>query len=301
MLDRLSSMLAFVRTVESGSFVAAARLLELSPQMVAKHVTALEQHHGLRLLNRTTRRQSLTDFGRLYFARCQSILAEVESADVLAQAARETPRGSLRINAPVTFGRCSLMPVVARFLEQFEGVALDLVLSDKRVDPVEEAFDAIIRIGPLDDDLALVARPLRPYRLLAVAAPDYLERHGRPRTPADLADHPCIGFTPWPVGLRQQWRFIRDGVEQVVSVRSRLKLNDWGAMHAAALGGYGVVLGYEYAVMADLTAGRLQQVLPDYAPPSRPMHLLYAADRYVTPKLRRFVEAIDQAFGAADI
>lgn len=300
MLDRLSSMTVFVRATEAGSFAAAAEDLGMSPQMVAKHVAALEQHLGTRLLNRTTRRQSLTEFGRLYLERCQAILAEVEAADMLAQTAQAEPRGRLRLNAPVTFGRYGLMPLVTDFLRTFPGIEVDLVLSDRLVDPVEEGFEAVVRIGALDPNLALVARPLRPYRLVACASPDYLARHGAPSIPADLASHECVGFTPWPAGFNRQWRFMDDGAEHKVAVGSRLNLNDWGAMHAAALDGFGIVLGYEHAIATDLAAGRLVRVLADFEVPCRPMHLLYAADRQMTPKLRCFIDRMLDVFGLVD-
>ncbi|WP_312026070.1 LysR substrate-binding domain-containing protein [Bordetella hinzii] len=165
------------------------------------------------------------------------------------------------------------------------------------VDPVDEGFEAVLRIGALNPQLALVARPLQPYRLLACASPDYLARHGTPREPADLAGHECVGFSAWPSAFSRQWRFVRDGTEHAVAVGSRLNLSDWGAMYAAALDGYGIVFGYERAVATDLAAGRLVRVLEGYELPARPMHLLYAADRRMTPKLRAFVDWMLRALG----
>ena len=257
----------------------------------------MERQLGTRLIQRTTRRQSLTEFGQLYLERCHTILAEVEAADTLAQTAQAEPRGRLRLNAPVTFGRYGLMPLVTGFLRAFPAVEIDVVLSDRLVDPVDEGFEAVLRIGALNPQLALVARPLQPYRLLACASPDYLARRGTPHEPADLAGHECVGFSAWPSAFSRQWRFVRDGTEHAVAVGSRLNLSDWGAMYAAALDGYGIVFGYERAVATDLAAGRLVRVLEGYELPARPMHLLYAADRRMTPKLRAFVDWMLRALG----
>ncbi|MBD1554457.1 LysR family transcriptional regulator [Pseudomonas sp. C2L11] len=290
-------MAVFVQATQMGSFAAAAANLGMSPQMVARHIAALEQHLATRLLNRTTRKQSLTEFGRAYLERCQAVLAEVNAADALAQAAQAKPQGRLRINAPVTFGRHALMPLITRYLHDFPQVELELTLSDRRVDPVEEGYEAIVRIGPLDEHLAMVARPLRPYRLVACASPAYLKEHGTPLNPTDLARHECIGFSPWPVDLNRQWRFQQNGHDGEAAVASRLSINDWGAMHSAARSGFGIVLGPEHAVAEDLAAGRLVRVLPDFEAPARAMHLLYAADRRMTPKLRCFVERMIETFG----
>jgi DNA-binding transcriptional LysR family regulator len=296
-LDRLTSMTVFVQATQAGSFAAAADKLGMSPQMVARHIAALEQHLATRLLNRTTRKQSLTEFGRAYLERCQTVLAEVNAADALAQAVQVKPQGRLRINAPVTFGRHGLMPLVARFLRDFPEVELELTLSDRQVDPIEEGYEAIVRIGPLDENLAMVARPLQPYRLVACASPAYLNEHGTPLEPADLAGHECVGFAPWPADLNRQWHFQQSGRDGEAAVGSRLSINDWGAIHSAARDGFGIVLGYEHAVAEDLAAGRLMRVLPDFEGPSRPMHLLYAADRRMTPKLRCFVDRMVETFG----
>lgn len=297
MLDRLTSMAVFVQAVRKGSFAAAADTLGMSPQMVAKHVTALERHLATRLLNRTTRKQSLTEFGHVYLERCQTVLADVNAADALAGEIQARPQGRLRVNAPLTFGRHGLMPLVTRFLQDHPDVDVELTLSDRLVNPVEEGFEAIVRIGPLDGNLAMVARPLHRYRLVACASPAYLAAHGTPVEPDDLAGHECVGFTPWPAERNRHWHFTRNGHLSMAAVTSRLRLNEWGAMHCAARDGFGIVLGYEQAVAEDLASGRLVRVLPDFDGPSRPMHLLYAADRRMTPKLRGFVERVIGAFG----
>lgn len=295
-MDRLTSMAVFVAAADLGSFAAAASALGMSPQMVAKHVVFLETRLGTRLINRTTRRQSLTEFGRTYHERCRVVLAEAEAADSLAETVRAHPRGTLRLNAPVTFGSHSLVPLLTRFLRDCPEVEVDLSLTDRMVDPVEEGFEAVIRLGPLAES-SLVARPLAPYRLVACAAPAYLAAHGEPASPEDLAGHQCLDFSHWPRGRDSLWRFTRAGIAVEAQAAGRLRINDFRALLTAARDGFGIVLGVETALRDDLAAGRLVRVLPDWEAPSRPMHLLTMRDRRPTAKLRRFVELMLEAFG----
>ena len=297
MLDRLTSMTVFVQTARYGSFAAAAEKLNMSPQMVARHIEGLEQRVATRLLNRTTRKQSLTVFGRLYLDRCQSVLDEVEAADSLVQSSHAKPQGRLRINAPVTFGRHELIPLVTRFLDRYPDIDVELTLSDRLIDPVEEGYEAVVRLGPLQKDLALVARPLQAYRLVACASPAYLLAHGTPQLPSDLINHECLGFAPWVSDFSRNWHFEQDGQVTEVPVRGRLHVNDWEALRAAARDGFGILIGYERALASDLASGLLVRVLPGYEGPVRPVHLLYAADRQMTLKLRCFVDHLMQALG----
>ncbi|AZC87751.1 Transcriptional regulator, LysR family [Pseudomonas chlororaphis subsp. piscium] len=297
MVDRLTSMEAFVAAAESGSYARAATRLGLSPQMVAKHVAALEQRLGARLLNRTTRRQNLTELGSAYLERCKHILGEAQAADSLAQIMNATPRGKLRISAPVTFGSYSLMPFVTGFLREHPEVEIDLHLTDRYIDLVEEGYEAAFRIGPLADS-SLTARPLAPYRLIACAAPAYLAARGTPRVPADLEQHECLGYVYWSRPADHQWQFRRAGQVHEVQVRSRLQINESRALLSAAVDGFGIVLGPADFLEPARAAGELVQLLPGYEAPSRAMHLLYRPDRQMTAKLRHFVDAAIARFGA---
>ncbi|MCK0746262.1 LysR family transcriptional regulator [Chromohalobacter nigrandesensis] len=289
-------MAIFVRVADLGSFTATAAEFGLSTQMVSKHVIALEQRLGARLLHRTTRRQNLTEIGRIYHERSQAILAEVEAAETLTEQARTTPRGCLRVNAPVTFGSQGLVGLLTRYLREYPEVEIDLTLSDRVVDPIEEGYDAVIRLGPVSDSTTLVARPLTPYRLIACASPAYLKERGEPETPADLAKHECLGFSYWSGTLGSQWCFSRDGYAYHAPVSGRLHINDWKGLLNAALEGFGITLGYETALAEELSAGRLIRLLPDYDGPMRPMYLLYAADQRMTPKLRHFIDDVVKEF-----
>lgn len=297
MMDRLTSMGAFVMAAESGSYASAAERLGLSPQMVAKHVAALEQRLGARLLNRTTRRQSLTELGSAYYERCKHILSEAQAADSLAQIMNDTPRGKLKISAPVTFGSCSLMPFVTEFLRQHPEVEIDLHLTDRFVDLVEESYEVTFRIGPLTSS-SLTARPLAPYRLVACAAPSYLAERGVPQIPDDLKNHECLGYAYWSRPADREWVFCKGSAVEQVQVASRLQVNESKALLSAALDGFGIVLGPEDFLEPALRSGELVRLLADYEAPSRQMHLLYTANRQRTAKLRRFIDAALARFGA---
>lgn len=296
-MDRLTSMGAFVMAAESGSYARAAERLGMSPQMVAKHVAALEHRLGARLLNRTTRRQSLTELGSAYYERCKHIVSEAQAADSLAQIMNDTPRGKLKISAPVTFGSYSLMPFVTDFLRQHPEVEIDLHLTDRFVDLVEEGYEVAFRIGPLANS-SLTARPLAPYRLVACAAPSYLIERGTPQTPADLENHECLGYAYWSRPADREWLFCKGSTVHKVQVTSRLQVNESKALLSAALDGFGIVLGPEDFLQPALQSGELVRLLADFEAPSRHMHLLYTANRQRTAKLRRFIDAAIARFGA---
>ena len=295
-MDRLASMAVFVRAADLGSFTAAASALGMSSQMVGKHVSFLEARLGTQLLQRTTRRQSLTDVGRTFYERCRTILAEADAAEALVHDLSTTPRGRLRVNAPVTFGACRLAPLITRYLQAYPNVEVELTLTDRYVDVVDEGYDAVIRLGPLKDT-ALAARELAVNQQIACASPAYLAAHGAPISPEDLVAHECLGFVNWSGLPYSEWRFTKAGRVHAVQVRSRFQVNDGRALLAAALDGHGIILQPEVVVREDLDAGRLVQVLPAYAAPSRPMYLLFSARRPQTPKLRTFIDCVVDALG----
>ncbi len=295
-MDRLTSMNVFVRAAELGSFVAAAEALRLSPQMVAKHIARLESRLGTALLNRTTRRQHLTDIGQSYYERCKIVLAEAEAADAIALDMKATPSGTIRVNAPVTFGASMLAPFITQYLDQYPDTQVELTLNDRFVDPVEEGYEVILRIGELNDS-TMTAYPLRPYRLIACASPGYLEQNGMPATPADLALHSCLVYGVWSPKSPCRWLFSQEGKTQEVRPEGRFRSNDWRALLHAAVRGYGVTLGPEDVLKDEISAGRLVQVLPDYQCPSRKMHLLTAAGLRQTVKIRSFIKAVTETFG----
>ena len=296
MLDRLSSMQAFVVAVEEGSYAGAARRLEMSAQMVAKHVAALETRLGARLLNRTTRRQSLTEVGRAYFERCKHILNEAMAAESLAQVMNATPRGTLRVSAPVTFGSWGLMPFITGFLQRYPEVEIDLHLTDRYVDLVEEGYEAAFRLGPIASS-TLVARPLAPYRLLVCAAPSYLKARGIPLHPEDLTDHECLRYAYWSRPPDSEWLFHEAGRLLNIKVSGRLRINESKALLSAAVQGFGVLQGPADFLQPAIAAGDLIPLLSAFDIPGRDMHLLYSADRQRTAKLKSFIDAAVAYFG----
>jgi DNA-binding transcriptional LysR family regulator len=288
-LDRLESMQVFVRVAELGSFAAAAKELRLSPTMVAKHVAALEERVGAQLIRRTTRRHSITEVGRLFLERARTVLADFETAEASASELHDVARGTLRVTAPVVYGAHALAPLLGPFLREHVELTVELTLQDRLVELVEEGYDAALRTGPLPSS-GLIGRPLAPLETVLAAAPAYLRERGVPRRPADLATHDCLGFTF--LVHSDRWRLVGPGGEHRVRVSGRLRINEGEALRQAALAGAGIVMQSRLLLGDDLAAGRLVRVLPRYAPPSRPVHLVYPADRFRSPKLRRFVELV---------
>ncbi|MGK5050826.1 LysR family transcriptional regulator [Janthinobacterium sp. RB2P8] len=296
-MDKLRSMEIFVCVVDQGSFTAAADTFRISPVMVGKHIKQLEERLGTRLLARTTRRQSLTEIGQQYVEQCRQILASIHAAERGAEAMRTAPRGKLKITAPVSFGSERIAPLMAEYLTAYPDVSLELNLNDRMVDLVEEGFDAAIRIGALEDS-GMVARPLRHYAMVICASPDYLARHGTPRTPDDLARHECVDFMQWSRHMR--WRLSGKAARHDgAAAESRFRSNNGQALRMAALHGFGIVMQAEILLADDIAAGRLVPLLQDYVPAPRLMHVLYPRDRHPTPKLTTFIDFLLERYGPA--
>ncbi|WP_410014543.1 LysR family transcriptional regulator [Sodalis sp. C49] len=293
-MDRLTSMAVYVKSVELGSFSAAADALAMSPQLVGKHVSVLEQHLGVRLLNRTTRQHSLTEAGRHFYERAKIILAEVEAAESFAEQARAVPRGRLKINAPVTFGVNALAPRLPVFLKHYPEVSVELTLSNRLVDLIDEGYDAVFRVGELAES-GLKAKTLAPYRLIACAAPSYLLTAPPLNEPEDLLGHECLIFTH--TSLRTQWVFAGPKGRVTVPVTGRLLLDSGEALISATLAGFGIAMQPAELVGPHIEAGRLAVVLREYSVPTRPLHVVYAPDKRITPKLRSFLDFAITVFG----
>ncbi|UMM07834.1 LysR family transcriptional regulator [Gluconobacter frateurii] len=295
MLDRLTSMKIFIKVVELGSFAAVAQRLTLSPQMVAKHIEALEHHLGARLLHRTTRRQSLTETGRLYCEQCRLVLKAADRADSLAANTLGTPRGTLSVSVPVTFGRTVFLPFLHDFQKRYPEVQVQLSLTDQLVHPTMDGHEAVIRIGKLDTDLTAISRPLTPYRRVICATQTYLEKHGIPDMPEDLTAHQCLVYEN-AGGPVTTWHFSRGSVTRSVTISGKTISNDSSVLRSAALAGDGILLGYEQALLPEIRSKSLVRLLPQWTVPDRPMHLLYNAGPVMAPKLRVFVTELQQAF-----
>ncbi|MCX4218388.1 MULTISPECIES: LysR family transcriptional regulator [Pseudomonas] len=299
-MDLFQSMSVYVKVVESGSMTAAALQCEMSTTMVGNHLRALEQRLGVQLLQRTTRRQRLTEFGSVYYQRCLEVLGLVADSERLAEQTLDEPRGILRVTAPLTFGVERLAPALSEFSLQCPQVKLDVILTNRRPDLLESGLDVAFRLGHFDQS-NLIARPLIDYTLTVCASPKYVARRGMPLTPEELRQHDCLSFA-YPAGddwqsVEKQWRLSGPDGEIMVDVKGPMLINSSAGLHQAARTGMGIVMLPDALVEQDLRDGRLVVVMPQYQPPNRPMHLLYAPDRYRLPKLRRFVEFAMQTWG----
>ena len=294
-MDTFAAMRVFVAVVERSGFSAAASALDLSTASVTRQVAALEKRLGTRLLNRTTRRVGLTSAGAAYYQRAVQLLAELDDIEAAVGAQALVPSVLLRINAPVSFGIARLGPLLAGYRVRYPQVKLDLSLSDRLVDMVEEGFDVAIRITrqPAPN---LIARKLADARLLLCAAPDYLARAGTPAAPADLARHACLAYSYWSGG--DEWTLQGPAGEATVRIDGGLRANNGDVLREAALAGMGIVLQPDFVVGADLAAGRLRQVLPDWQVPPVGIHAVYASRSHLAPKLRSFIDFLVEAFAA---
>ncbi|TJU93136.1 MAG: LysR family transcriptional regulator [Mesorhizobium sp.] len=294
-MDRLESMAVFVRAVDLGSFAAAAVALDLSGPMVGKHVRFLEERLGVRLINRTTRRQGLTDFGRAYYERCRVVLAEAEAADALAADQLSEPRGKLRVTMPAHFGRHCVTPVLLQLARQYPMLELDLSLSDRFADLAEDGYDLAIRTGELDDKAGVIARRVVRQGMVVCAAPSYLGIHGEPRRIEDLADHQSIVYRRLGQVV-QPWLFAREGQPiQEIMPTGRLRLDDLDAIADAAVDGMGIAWLPWWLVRERIRAGALAVLLPDQPRYLYDCHALWLQTPHLPLKVRLAVDALAAA------
>ncbi|MCA3210773.1 MAG: LysR substrate-binding domain-containing protein [Betaproteobacteria bacterium] len=296
-MDRLNALEAFVRVVEQGSFVRAAAALGLSTSALSQRVADLESHLGVRLLNRTTRKLSLTESGQALYERAVQVLADLGEAEALASSAAVEPRGTLKITCAHAIGVQRLAPAMAQFHALHPQVRFEVQVSDRMVDLVEEGFDLAIRIGSVVSE-QLVARKLGQMRLLPCAAPSYLARHGRPRHPRDLAQHDLLTYaysrTP------QRWVLHGpDGAVHEVRAQGSLNANSGQVLVAAAVAGQGLVLETDFHVGDALARGELVRVLPEYEGGGGDIWAVYPSRRHLSAKLRLFVAHLVQEFAPA--
>lgn len=294
-MGKLAGMEMFVKVVECGSFTAAAEISNVSATMVAKRIRIIEERLGARLLHRTTRRQHLTEVGRLYYERCKRALAEVELAEASASELHASPRGLVRLVAPVSFGNQNLVPVLVDYLIRYPDVNVELTLDNRVPDLINEGYELGIHIGEVDAT-ELVARPLRSYRRILAAAPNYLAKYGLPEHPQQLKEHSCLGLSYW--SRPNRWQLVGpDAVVYEVTVKGRFSANQGSALRTAALLGVGIVLQPEMSLADDIAAGRLVHVLPEWSFKPAPMYLIYAQDARPTAKLRSVIDFLIQRFG----
>jgi DNA-binding transcriptional LysR family regulator len=296
-VDRFFAIQVFTRVVEQGSFAKAAERLGISTSACSRHVAELEAHLDSRLLNRTTRRLSLTESGQAFYDRCVQVLADLAEAEQAAAASAARPRGTLKLTCAISFGVRHVAPLVGAFAARHPEMRFDVQLSDRFVDLVEEGFDLAIRIGESPTQ-NLIARKLGETCLVPCAAPLYLREHGAPETPADLASHACLTYEYLP--QRSTWRFRdRAGREHAVRVAGPVHANNGEMLAAAAVEGIGIALEPDFIVGADLAAGRLVRILADYSPAPTSLYAVYPSRRHLSAKVRAFVDFLAERFAHA--
>lgn len=292
-MDRLTSLKSFLQVAEARSFSAAAKRLGISKSLISRHVSGLEAELGVLLLSRTTRRLSLTEAGQAYAERCQRVLADLEEADQAVSNLQAVPRGRLKITAPMSFGSLHLAPLLPRFIEKYPEIELDIVLSDRLVDLIEEGFDLAVRIGRLSES-SLIAKKLCPMLRAACASPDYIKKHGAPMVPADLVNHRCLSHSELAA---QEWRFAApDGGPLAVSVKGPVRLNNGEAMRHLALAGAGIVYLPTFFIGPDLRQGRLIPILKSFIVQDSALYAVYPHARHLSPKVRAFVDFLAESF-----
>src|SRR5215467_170711 len=294
-MDRILSMAVFKRVVDAGSFAAAARHLGMSPEMAGNHVKALEAHLGVRLLNRTTRRMHLTEAGAAYHARCAQILSEIEQAEAEAGSQQAAPSGLLRITGPLTFGELHLGSAISDYMARYPAVGVEVFLSDRYVNLIDEGFDLAIRIGEPPDS-SLITRRLSSAHLVLCASPTYLERSGRPEKPTDLNGHACLVYAD--LRSPRTWQFIApDGRVETVQVTGPFSSNNPQLLLSLAVAGHGLILWPSFAVAGSILAGRLVPSLTNWRSRELTIRALYPHRPLLSAKVRTFVDFLADRFG----
>jgi DNA-binding transcriptional LysR family regulator len=288
-MDRFTSLTAFVRVVESGSFTGAARRLNMSTTMVSNHVQALEDRLGVRLLNRTTRKVNLTEIGKAYYDRSTQILADLDQADDVAGALQSTPRGTLRIYC-MTHTVPFVAPVVDQFLATYPSVKVELMMGESRIDMIDEGFDIALRLTPPPDS-SLIVRSLATWRHVLCCSQSYIEKNGPVQDLAELGERNCFHHVNYPYG--DEWRFVdRKGSPASVRVTGNLITNSGEALRSAALGGFGICLAPGFLVHDDLDAGQLIRLLPQYRAVELSMNAVYPHRHHLSAKVRTFIDML---------
>jgi len=294
-MDRFQAMQVFTRVVDANSFTAAADSLGLPRTTVTTAVQNLERHLQVRLLNRTTRKLSLTPDGAAFYERCVSILADVEEAEASFRDVARGPKGRLRIDVPPSIGRLILIPSLCDFHTRYPDIELVIGMSDRPVDLVQEAVDCVIRVGELQDS-SMVARRIGTFRSVTCASPEYLARHGEPRTIDELKHHHAVHYFSSRTGRTIDWDFIVDGVATDIKVNGVVSVNDAEAYVACGLQGFGLIQPPRYMVHRHLESGELREVLTRWSPSPMPISAVYLHNRHLSPKVRAFVDWVAELF-----
>jgi len=294
-MDRLQSMRVFSRVVEQGSFARAAQVMDLSNAVVTRHVADLESHLGTRLLNRTTRKLSLTETGQAYLERVNRILADIDDADAIATAHSKKPAGTLRIYSQLGFGKQRLAELLPPFANANPDVVLDVTLSDRTVDLVEEGYDVGIFIGLQKFDASMISRQLGMAEVLMCASPGYIAQHGMPKAPEDISSHACLNFSNVDL-LRNHWPIANDTENINIPIHSRMLSNNSELLRRCAAADMGIVVGPSYSMMDDIQSKRLVRLLADYRLGQMAVMMVYPSRRQLSAKVRSFIDFMNAHF-----
>jgi DNA-binding transcriptional LysR family regulator len=293
-MDKLDAMNVLVKVVASGSFSEAARRLGVTRSAISKAITQLEQDLGARLLDRTTRRVAPTEAGLAYYERCLSILAQISETEAQISRLHDEPKGVLKVNGPMSFGTLYLGTAIADFMERYSELKVELTLTDRLVDPLEEGVDVTVRIGAMVDS-SLIARRISSARIVLVASRGYIARYGEPETPQDLISHRCLHYGHSTTVPR--WNLTENGLPISVPIAACLSSNNGDTLRDAAVKGIGIARLPSFLVSSEISAGRLSVVLSDYPPQDITIHALYAPNRFLAAKTRLFIDFLVERFG----
>lgn len=292
-MDRLLSLEVFVAVVELGNFSAAANEFDITPAMISRHVTNLEKQLGGTLLARTTRSMKLTELGENYYKNCKHILKLLDEANAGAETLTSQPKGNLKISASLGFGALELAPKITQYLKLFPDVNIELSLTDRYIDIVEEGFDLAIRIGELKDS-SLKAKRITDFELTICASPEYLKVNGTPQVPEELVDHECLEFANW--AHDGGWQTILKSAKLNTWKSPRFSANNGHALRNAALDGIGIILQPKALLRSDIESGRLIEILVTHLPKPRPVYAVFPSERQRAPKLSSFIEFLAGSF-----
>ena len=293
-MDKFASMEAFTQVVQSEGFAAAARKMGVSRSTVNKLVINLEDELNVQLLQRSTRKVSPTPTGLAFYERCVNILAELEAAEVAVSELQTEPKGTLKINAPMSFGTLYLGKAIAEFMTQYPELQVQLTLNDRFIDPIAEGYDITIRISQPETSSSLVCQAIAPVTKVLCASPAYLAKHGVPKCPNHLKKHSCLHYGQIVTG--NQWQLINEEQEEWVTVKGVLCSNNGEVLKDSALQGLGIALLPTFIIRQELEAETLAIVLPDYQPPATSLCLIYPLNRHLITKVRLFIEFFRQKF-----
>lgn len=295
-MDRLTAMEIFTRVVGEGSFSGAARVLNMSKSAVSKYISDLEERLGARLLNRTTRRLSLTDVGKAYYERCQRVLSDIDEMEAAVSYKTQQVGGLLKIAAPVTFSVKHFGAPLSKFLTVYPDIVIDLNLNDRRVDIVDEGFDVALRIARRLSDSSLIAAKLATSRSITAASPAYLAEFGTPQTPRDLLNHNCLRYSN--LGPISEWDFVSpEGETMAIHAKGSISANNGEVLREAALDGKGIISGPSFLSGEAIREGTLVQILPEYKQEDFSIFAVYPHNRHLSAKVRRLVDFLKDYWG----